>query len=181
MSASNRRPGEQAGFTLVETVIALVVLSVGVLSLAAMLATGLVYMNGSQKSFIAHQKAAEAVESIYTARDIQQASWVNINNTGTGGIFLAGPQPLCDPGPDGIVGTADDNCNIPDYILTPGPDGILGTADDVKVPLSGFTRQITIADVPGRAGLRSITVVVTFTTGAFTRTYTLQTNISEYS
>jgi prepilin-type N-terminal cleavage/methylation domain-containing protein len=179
MSGNRRDP--RAGFTLIETMIAMAVLAVGVLALAAILGDGLAYMAMSQYEYIAEQKAAEAVESVYTARDVGQTTWTNINNVSNGGIFLNGPTQLCDPGPDGIEGTADDNCAIPDSIWTPGPDGLLGTADDIKVPLSVFTRTIVIAAVAGRPDLRQVTVSVTYTAARFTRTYTLVTNISQYS
>lgn len=164
-----------------ETMIALIVMAVGVLALAGMLADGLAYMSMSQDEYIAEQKAAEAVESIYTARDVSQTTWANINNVSAGGIFVDGPTQLCDPGLDGIEGTADDNCAIYDSIWTPGPDGKLGTADDVKMPLTNFTRTIVIAAVAGRADLRQITVTITYTAAKFRRTYTLVTNISQYS
>lgn len=180
MSGTNRRSAT-AGFTLIETMIAMVVLAVGVLALAAMLADGLAYMDMSQDEYIAEQKAAEAVESVYTARDVGQTTWANINNVSAGGIFIDAPTPLCDPGNDGIEGTADDNCALPDVIYTPGPDGRLGTGDDVKVPLSTFTRTILIQPVPGRADLRQVTVSITYTASRFKRTYTLVTNISQYS
>jgi prepilin-type N-terminal cleavage/methylation domain-containing protein len=180
MSGRNRRESH-AGFTLMETMIALVVLGVGVLALAAILGDGLAYMSMAQDEYIAEQKAAEAVESIYTARDVSQTSWVNINNASNGGIFVDGPTQLCDPGTDGIEGTADDNCAIPDSIWTPGPDGKLGTADDIKLPLGAFTRTILIQAIPGRADLRSITVSITYSSGKFKRTYVLVSNISQYS
>lgn len=176
-----KRSTAQVGFTLMETMVALVILSVGVLALAGMLADGLAYMSMSQDEYIAEQKAAEAVESIYTARDVSQTSWANINNVSAGGIFVDGPTQLCDPGLDGIEGTADDNCTIYDSIWTPGPDGELGTADDVKMPLTNFTRTIVIAPVAGRADLRQITVTLTYTAARFRRSYTLVTNISQYS
>jgi len=180
MSGKNRRRGD-SGFTLMETMIAMVVLAIGILALAAMLGDGLAYMAMSQDEYIAEQKAAEAVESVYTARDVGQTTWANINNVSGGGIFVNGPTNLCDPGPDGIEGTADDNCALPDVIWSPGPDGKLGTADDIKIPLSRFTRTILIAPVAGRADLRQITVSITYTVERFTRTYTLVTNISQYS
>jgi prepilin-type N-terminal cleavage/methylation domain-containing protein len=180
MKGTNRR-SSVAGFTLMETMIALVVLAVGVLALAAMLADGLAYMAMSKDEFLAEQKAAEAVESVYTARDVGQTTWANINNVSAGGIFIDGPTQLCDPGPDGIEGTADDNCGIPDSIWTPGPDGLLGTADDVKVPLSTFTRTILIQPVPNRPDLRQVTVSIRYQAARFIRTYTLVTNISQYS
>lgn len=181
MSRGKNSSRPQAGFTLMETMIALIILAVGVLALAGMLADGLAYMSMSQDEYIAEQKAAEAVESVYTARDVSQTTWANINNVSTGGLFVDGPTRLCDPGLDGIEGTADDNCAIYDSIWTPGPDGRLGTADDVKMPLTNFTRTIVIAPVAGRADLRQITVTITYTAAKFRRSYTLVTNISQYS
>jgi prepilin-type N-terminal cleavage/methylation domain-containing protein len=165
------------GFSLLETMIAIVVLAVGVLSLAATFAAGITYMMSSQDDFIAQQKAEEAVESIFTARDSNAVPFASIANTANGGIFLGGPQPLCDPGLDGIVGTADDNCNLPDSILTPGPDGILGTADDVLLGLGNFRRTIAIVAVA--PGLNQITVTMTYSiSGRLVRQYQLVTNIS---
>lgn len=179
-SVGMRRPS-QAGFTLIEMMIATVVLSIGVLGLAATLADGLAYMDMSKYDYIAQQKASEAVESIFSARDMGEATWASICNvgSGTGCIFLTGAKQLCDPGPDGIVGTADDNCaGLPDAILLPGPDGKF--SDAVRVPLSNFTRTITITSI--NANLAQIQVVVTYSSGRWTaRSYTLTTNISNFS
>lgn len=176
-----KRLRKQAGFTLVETLIALVILAVGVIGLEGMLATGLTYMVTAKDDYIAQQKAAETIESIFTARDIQQASWANINNTGAGGIFVPGANQICDPGPDQIDGTLDDDCTKPDFIRYPGPDGIMGTADDVLIPLSNFTRTIQINDVAGFPGLRQITVTINYTSGRFNKQYVFTTNISQFS
>ena len=171
----------QTGFTLIEMLVASVVLSIGVLGLAATLADGLAYMDMSKYDYIAQQKASEAVESIFTARDMGEATWTSICNVGAGPgcIFMTGPRQLCDPGPDGIVGTADDNCaGLPDSIVLPGPDGKF--TDSVRVPLSIFTRTITIT--PINANLTQIQVVVTYTSGRWIgRNYTLTTNISNFS
>lgn len=172
----------QSGFSLIETMIAIVVLSVGILALAAMLGSGLAFMSVSQYDYIAQQKASEAVESIFTARDMGQATWGQICNVGSGPncIFLTGAQQLCDPGPDGIIGTADDNCaGLPDAILE--PNNALSFNPPVRVPLSGFTRTIAIAPVPGFPNLSQIQVTVTYTSGNFTRSYSLYTNISNFS
>lgn len=173
----SRRKQEQ-GFTLVETMIAILVLAFGVLALAATFASGITYMMSSQDDFIAQQKAQEAVESIFTARDSSSVPFTSIANTSNGGIFKVGATPLCDPGPDGIVGTVDDNCaaNAIDCIEAPGPDGILGTADDVCTPLKNFTR--TIAITPVSAGLNQITVTINYQSGKLSRQYQLVTDIS---
>src|ERR1700730_17474886 len=104
------RQRSQAGFTLFEVMIATVVLFVGLLGLAGSLSAGLAWMSVSQYEYIAQQKASEAIESIFTARDQGQLTWSTICNVGStvcaNGIFMSGPQILCDPGADGIVGTA---------------------------------------------------------------------------
>ena len=70
------------GFTLLETMIATLVLLVGILGLAMLLGSSLAFLNGSQADLIAQQKAAEAVECIFTARDMQALTWAQIQNTG---------------------------------------------------------------------------------------------------
>ena len=118
------RRNSTAGFTLIETLVSIVVLAVGVLGLAAMLAASMAYMTTSKDDYIAQQKAAEAVESIFTARNAGQKTWNSICNIGSPicptGIFTAAPTQLCDPGADGILGTADDNCAILDSLLDAG-------------------------------------------------------------
>jgi prepilin-type N-terminal cleavage/methylation domain-containing protein len=178
-----KKAGLNKGFTLLEALISLSVLSVGVLALAATLADSLAYMQSSEEDFIAQQKAEEAAEAIYTAKYSSNATFAQIsNNTGTNptGLFLVGPQPLLQPGPDGLVGTAADSGQPPEYILEPGPDNILGTADDVQVPLSNFTRTIAIAAVPGMTNLNSITITMNYTAGRFNRQYVLTTYISAF-
>jgi len=177
-----------AGFTLIETLIALIVLAIGVLSMAALLATSIAIMSTSEYDYIAQQKALEAVESIYTARDLQQTSWASINNTSSGGIFSVGPQQLCAPGPDGIVGTLDDDCTQPDYIAKPNvATGFINTTPtissngDAQAQLGSFRRTITISPVAALTDLRQITVTITYTAGRFQRSYTLTTYISQYS
>ena len=142
----NQLNRKQRGFTLLETMIAMAIFSFGVLSAASFYSQGLKNSNRVEIQYIANQKAQEAMESIFKARDTQLLSFAQINNVSNGGVFLNGPQPLLAPGPDGIVGTADDLTNSPDVIITgPGPDGILGTADDTYIPLNPWmTRTITI-------------------------------------
>ena len=187
MSRNRRRRTPQSGFTLLEAMIAIVILSFGILSLAAVYAQGIQVANMTQLDYIAEKKAEEAVETIFAARDSHLLLWTNIRNvTGTGGandgVFLVGPQPLLAAGPDGLYGTADDDPKTPDVvILDPGPDKILGTADDVVMPLTNMTRTITIADVTGESGLRQITITLTYTAGSLTRNYTLVSFIAQFS
>jgi prepilin-type N-terminal cleavage/methylation domain-containing protein len=182
----------QAGFTLIETMIAVAILTIGILGLGAMLADCLAYMSMSQYDYLAQQKAASTVESIFTARDMGQVTWASICNVGstvcTGGIFINGPQPLCDPGVDGIVGTADDfgggGCAVQqDAIILLNGAGTFTSGSATRVPLSNFQflRTVAITNVPNVANLRQILVTITYTAGRFKRTYTLTTNISNFS
>jgi prepilin-type N-terminal cleavage/methylation domain-containing protein len=173
----------QKGFSLLETMIALVVMGIGVLGLAGMLADSLAYMQGSQEDFIAQQKAEEAAEAIYTAKYTSSAQFAAISNfavANPGGLFLTGPQPLLQPGPDGLVGSVNDVGQPPEFIVLPGPDNKLGTADDVQLPLSNFTRTITITNVPAYTTLRQVVITINYVAGRFNRTYTLTTYVSQY-
>jgi prepilin-type N-terminal cleavage/methylation domain-containing protein len=177
----------RSGFSLLETLVAVVVLTIGVLGLAGLLANGLAFMGMSEYDYIAQQKAAEAVESIFTARDMGQATWNSICNEGSAicsaGVFVPGPVSLCAPGPDGILGTADDDCTQPDSILVPNAAGNFNPP--VREALAGFTRTIVISTVTINgntiANLRQITVTINYKAGQFQRTYTLNTYISNFS
>ena len=175
-----------AGFTLIEATISMLILAIGVMGLAAMMTNGLAFMGMSEYDYLAQQKAEEAVESVFYARDSQLYTWNQIQNVSNGGIFLNPPEVLCDPGPDGIIDTADDNTADIDSIYLPNSSGNLNPLlDATKQPLSTFTRTIAIANVV-EAGinppvLRQITVTINYTVGRFQRTYVLTSYICEWS
>jgi prepilin-type N-terminal cleavage/methylation domain-containing protein len=171
-----------SGFSLIETVIASGVLAVGMLGAAAVFSHGMQKVTSAPGDLIATQKASEAIESVFSARDSHTLAWAQLRNVNgasgaDGGIFLDGPRGLTTAGPDGLVNTADDG--QVETITTPGPDQIYGTADDQVIPLGQYTREIRIRDV--ELDLRSITVTITYLVGPETRRYTLTTYISNYS
>lgn len=179
------RSRSEQGFSLVEVMMALGVLTTGVLGAAAVMASGMQHLSSSPNEVIATQKATQAVEAVFAARDSHKLTWSQIRNvSGTGtdnGVFLDGPQSLKLSGNDGLVNTADDP-NVIETIPMPGPDKIFSTADDSNVSLSGFTREISIRDVSGEGGqLRSVTVTIVYRSGTSMRTYKLSTYISAYS
>jgi prepilin-type N-terminal cleavage/methylation domain-containing protein len=169
--------GAHAGFSLIETMIAVSILAIGMLGLAGLMSEGMLHITNGQPDFIAKQKAAEAVESVFAARDTRLISWAQIRNASNGGIFLNGPQPIKDPGPDGLVNTADDAAA--ENINAPGPDNLLGTADDVTMPLTAFTREIQIMDT--ELNLRRITVTVRYRVGRLDKQYVLVTLIGSFA
>ena len=131
----------QNGFGLLEAVIAAVILVVGLVSLAGLFGHSLTFLQYTREDLIAKQKAREALEAVYTARNDATIGFVGIQNVSNGGIFLDGFQPLFLAGPNGIVGTQGQS-GILDRQVLPGRDGILGTADDEIIPLGNFQRQI---------------------------------------
>lgn len=181
------RASSERGFSLVEMVVAMLILTIGVLSLAGLLAAAVRAVGGSSYRLIAREKAREAIESVHAARDTGRVSWPDINNVSNEGIFLDGEHPLRQAGEDGIVNTSDDEEADFEVQLKPGPDGILGTADDVVVSLGeGFTREIRIEPLLNPDGtvsqtLRQVTVIIRYTTEGTARTYSLSTYISSYS
>ena len=172
------------GFSLAETVIALGVLTTGVIGAAGVLTVGMQNLSSSPMDVVVTQKASQAIEAVFSARDSHRLTWAQIRNVNgaasDGGIFLDGPQPLLLPGPDGLVNTADDT--TVETTTLPGKDQLLNTPDDLVITLTQYTREIQIRDVPNENGdLRSIVVTVTYQNGPTKRTYTLQSFISSYS
>ena len=165
------------GFSLLETIFAISILSVGALGMAGIFTKGMQGAASSPDELTATQKAAEAVESVFSARDSHAISWSQLRNQDHGGIFKVGPQPMSTAGADGVLNTNDDG--PVETVALPGRDQILGTADDVTKTLSEFTREIAISDIS--PDLRSITVTITYLVNGQTRSYSLTALISSFA
>ena len=192
-----RKPGER-GFSLIEVVVSMAVLTVGMVSLLGVFGLAMASTQTSQNDMIAKQLANEAYESIITARNTSQTGWDQINNvgstncpiagSGTCGIFLTGLRPIYNAGADGIFGTSDDAAAGEQTLQDPGADGVFQTVDDTFIPLTGYQRQILISPVYDADGnlvttLRSISVTVQYSTPQSQLTpknYTLNAYISQY-
>lgn len=162
-----------SGFSLIEVMVAMVVLAVGLISILGMFVFSISVMQNAQEDLLAREKAKEALESVVSARDTGQITFDQIQNTTTApGIFDPNFQPLYIPRlPDGLINTAAYIApgGVMESITLPGPDGILGTADDIVMPLNNFQRQITISPVLDKSGgvnpnIRQIVVTVQYTT-----------------
>jgi prepilin-type N-terminal cleavage/methylation domain-containing protein len=179
-------PDREDGFSLIEVLVSMVVLAIGLISLAGVLALSIQRVASSTPALIAREKAREAVESVHTARDTGLISWAGINNTNNGGRFVEGDQPIRLPGPDGLVNTTDDPSTV-ETLRRPGNDGILGNGDDVLIPLNDYTRRVTITPLPQNNGqgvnpnLRQIVVTVRYRVNNQWLTYNLTTYISNFS
>jgi prepilin-type N-terminal cleavage/methylation domain-containing protein len=170
------------GFTLIEVLVSMVVITVGLISLLAAFGVAMQATNTAREDMIAKQLAQEAMESIVTARETANVTWAAIQNVGpAGAIFVTGLQPIRQAGADGIIGTADDAAAPAETMNDPGPDGIVGTADDgAPIPLTKFQRQIVIGPT-ATPDLRTVTITVQYTTTRnVTRSYILSGMVSQY-
>jgi len=185
----------QRGFSLIEVMIAIIIMTVGILAVIASFATAIAATASAQEDLIARHKALDAMESIYTARNSQQLPFASINNVASGGIFLSGPRPLLCAGPDGIVGTADDvPCTAPDTgaacpggvecLVLPGPDGVLGTGDDVTQSLGNFTitfNQVLLPSGVVNQNLIAVNITVAYVKAGWPAgTYSVNALVSSY-
>jgi len=173
----------QRGFTIIESMIAIAVITIGLIGVLGAFAAAVASTSNVQLDAVARQRATQALESIYTARQTDQITFAQIANVSATppGIFLNGMLPLTDPGPDGLDGTADD---IPAAAVeVPGASGVLvGTSPpDAMVSLTNFSRQITITPITGYTTLEQVQVTVQYATAqGWNRQYTVYALISSY-
>lgn len=167
----------ESGFSLVETLVSMLVLTVGVLGLTQAFVSGVQKSTSSPYEVLATQKAAEAIESVFAARDSHTIAWAQMKNVADGGVFADGTTPMRTAGLDGILQTSDDG-SVESFTY-PGPDGYVGTGDDKTDVLDEFTREIRIVELSGF--LREITVTITYPANGQTKTYTVTALISQYA
>jgi hypothetical protein len=160
----------EGGFSYIDVMIAVTILLVGVLTFGAALTAAVVRTQESEEQLQAKQICTSTLESIFSARELQSATfgWDAIGGVSASpGAFLEGPQPVYEePGADGIVGTADDSVG--------------GT------PVPGFEREIVITRrldtdfTPPRDNLKEVTVRVTYAVGGGRRVEEISTWIANY-
>jgi prepilin-type N-terminal cleavage/methylation domain-containing protein len=195
--SDEKRSSRQQGFTIIETMIAIAIMGIGLVTLIAAFAAAVGATQNAQQNLIARQKTLQAMESVYTARNSQQITFSQVGNIASGGIFTNAATQLLAAGPDGLLNTADDvtypasgPCPAgPECVVLPGPDGILGTADDVGMSLANFTRRIQINPVLESDGvttdpnLKQIVVTVTWSqtgSAAVPHSYSVSALISSF-
>lgn len=183
-SKQGKRSLAYQGFSLVEVMIAIVILMVGLLGVLALLTTALSATSHAQEDLVAKQKARELLEAVYSARDDADIAWAQIQNDNVpGGAFKTGWDQLfrVTPGSKQILGTS-----VPgegptlDYVLALDAAGNL----TVQVPLTNYQRRIDILPVLYPDGttnpnLRLINVTVQVL-GANRPPYTVAGYISSY-
>src|SRR5205807_6427519 len=127
----------EVGVTILEMTIAMLILTVGLLALAASIGYAVTVSNKGRNLTNTKLLAVSVLEQMETLRNTEELTFLQIANTGqvdnTNATkdfsgFPTGFQPLSsNPGPDGIFGTSDDLVNA-------GLDNVYGTADDFTDP-----------------------------------------------
>ena len=171
------------GFSLIEILIAILIMTVGILAMLSAISYSMVREQGSENRNTARQLTSSALESIFAARDLRNSNvlnnWTAINNdnAATPGIFLSGWRPIRqDAGRDGINGTADDAC-------ASGASCVVGGFTNSSPEIEGFDRRIVITDIvePNIPNIRKrkIEISVRYFAGQLPLTETITTIIAD--
>lgn len=158
------RAESERGFSLLEMVVAITLLTVGLLGVASAIGYAMVASNHGRSITNTKLLAVSILEQMETLRDTnnltfgQIANVGDVNNQGATKNF-EGFQPgfqqvSTNPGPDGIFGTSDD-------LLDPGADGY-GSGDEFINPnfaVVGVTRQIQITELSSKLKKVQVTIM----------------------
>jgi len=165
-STDGGRRGSEAGFSLFEMVVAILVLTIGLLGVASAIGYALMVSNRGRGITNSKMLVVSMLEQMETLRDTGQLHFSEISNVQVTPTFAGFPDTFLPvsrtPGPDGIHGTADD-------LRSPGPNGIYelsGPSDDFDDPSlarPGFTRKVIITTLPTNDYLKKIQVTLRYT------------------
>ena len=158
------KTGNEKGFSLIETVIALVILTIGILTAMGAISFSWRLIQESEKATFSKEQARSTMETVFSIRDLQLFSetsenaynWDSIQTKrgGNTGIFLDGWNPIREsPGIDGIYGTADDAC------AAPGNCTVGAYTNDSKI-IDNFDQKIEITDINENGIVRKRYIVV---------------------
>jgi hypothetical protein len=158
------------------------VMTIGMLGLLMTLTMAMVATTQGQQEVVAKQFATSTMESIFSARDINNPAITSFaviaNNTTSGGIFLTGYNPI-------YVTTN----SLGQVVPATGANGIVGTSDDGigtgVTAYPGFMRSITITDISnnsnGTINLLRIVVSIQYKVNNLTLTQTMTSYLANYN
>ncbi|HSS20265.1 MAG TPA: prepilin-type N-terminal cleavage/methylation domain-containing protein [Pyrinomonadaceae bacterium] len=160
-SRSRTQSGER-GFSLIEMIVAMVVLMIGLLAVASAISYALAASNRGRSLTNSKMLIVSILEQMETLRNTRELTFEEISNTQqddstfTGFPYTEGEfRPVSTvPGPDGIFGTADDLKTTAN-----GPD-------DTTLARPGVTRQIKITTFSSNPYLKRIEVNLRYTSTA---------------
>ena len=147
---ARRAAANEAGFSLLEAVVAISVLTVGLLGVAAAIAYSTATTGRTRDITQAKQIILSTLEQVSVLRDSERLTFAQIGNASSGnftGFVSTYQQVSNDPGPDGIHATADD----------------VATDDDPTNDT--FKRAVEVTSL--NPNLKKIEVTVKYKTGGF--------------
>jgi prepilin-type N-terminal cleavage/methylation domain-containing protein len=155
------------GFTMVEVVVAILILTIGLMGTVAAITYALQFTTLSRNLSNAKLVIVSTIEEVESLRNTQRLEYKQIGNVGSvdntdspnffNGFSSGFKQISTKPGADGVNGTGDDLSSAP------GADGKWGTADDTidsSRSRGGYSRQIEITNLT--ATLKKIEIKVRY-------------------
>lgn len=156
---TNRSP--EGGFSLLEMVIAILIMTIGLLGVASAISYALMASNRGRGVTNAKMLVVSILEQMETLRDTRALTYDEISNSQVQGSAFTGFPYLATefrpvstvPGRDGVFGTADDLW------------GPTGTTDNPLLARPGVTRQILITTFPTNPFIKKIQVTLRYSPG----------------
>jgi type II secretory pathway pseudopilin PulG len=150
---TNSTHRDEKGFSLIEAVVAILIITIGLIGTAAAITYALEFSAISRNVTNAKLVIVSTIEEIESLRNTRRLDFKQIANAGAvdnngtpnrfDGFSSGYKEVSLNPGPDGVNGTDDD-------LRSAGADGTYGTTDDFDDPAlvrSGYVRQITITNL----------------------------------
>jgi prepilin-type N-terminal cleavage/methylation domain-containing protein len=151
-SISSNRSQPDSGFSLLEMVVAIFILTIGLLGVASAIGYAMLVTNTGKGVTNAKLLVVSALEQMETLRDSGQLNFAEISN-----VQQPRPPSTFDAFPTTFVPVS----------LTPGPDFVYGTVDDPgatnpanpALAVPGVTRQILITDLSPTLKMIKVTLM----------------------
>lgn len=176
----------ESGFSYIDVMIAIVILLVGLLALLSGITASIVQTRSQGQQMLAKQILTTTMESIMSVKetDPNRLGWGAVGNLGT------------NPNPITGVNQGIFPLGFQQVLTDPGPDEVVGTADDAGAVVPNVQRRIVITDVcdperpspaplctpPGTAAVRfrSVQVTVRYQAGPVLRDEVMSTVLTDY-
>lgn len=157
----NHRRRSEGGFSLLEMVVAMVLLTIGLLGVASAIGYSLMVSNRGRGLTNSKMLVVSILEQMETLRNTRELSFDEISNSQVANSNFTGfPYNASEfrpvstvPGRDGVFGTADDLW------------GASGTTDDPSLARPGVSRQIKITGFASNRYLKRIEVTLRYASG----------------